>query len=113
MRELRCAMPSRDRANQRPAADVCTDRSCSGAAFASVRDSTDSYPRATDRHTLVDMTDEAARERAIQILVRSLYRDLKAQGFDDKHIVAVAIELLGKVTDELATERLPQRARVA
>jgi hypothetical protein len=59
------------------------------------------------------MTDDAARERAIQILVRSLYRDLKAQGFDDKHIVAVAIELLGKVTEELATERLPQRARVA
>jgi hypothetical protein len=66
-----------------------------------------------DRQTLTDMTDDAARERAIQILVRSLYRDLKAQGYEDKHIVAVAIELLGKVTDELATERMPRRARVA
>jgi nickel-dependent lactate racemase len=56
------------------------------------------------------MTDDAARERAIQILVRSLYRDLKAQGYDDKHIVAVAIELLGKVTDELSIERMPRRA---
>jgi len=56
------------------------------------------------------MADDAARDRAIQILVRSLYRDLKAQGFADKHIVAVAIELLGKVTDELSDERLPRRA---
>lgn len=48
------------------------------------------------------------RDRAIQILVRSLYRDLKAQGFSDKHIVAVAIELLGKVTD--ADDRLARRA---
>jgi len=56
------------------------------------------------------MTDDAARDRAIQILVRSLYRDLKAQGYADKHIVAVAIELLGKVTDGLADERLPRRA---
>lgn len=59
------------------------------------------------------MADDAARERAIQILVRSLYRDLKAQGYEDKHIVAVAIELLGKVTDGLASDRLPRRARVA
>jgi hypothetical protein len=50
------------------------------------------------------------RDRAIQILVRSLYRDLKAQGFDDKQILAVAIELVGKVTEELSEERLPRRA---
>jgi hypothetical protein len=56
------------------------------------------------------MTDEAARARAIQILVRSLYRDLKAQGFADKHILAVAIELVGKVTDVLSNERVPRRA---
>jgi len=56
------------------------------------------------------MPEDPLRERAIQILVRSLYRDLKAQGYDDKHIVAVAIELLGKVTDELSTEQLPRRA---
>lgn len=28
----------------------------------------------------------------------------------DRHIVAVAIELLGKVTDQLSTERMPRRA---
>ena len=56
------------------------------------------------------MTDDAARDRAIQILVRSLYRELKAQGFGDKHILAVAIELVGKVTDKLADEQLSRRA---
>jgi hypothetical protein len=56
------------------------------------------------------MTDDAARDRAIQILVRSLYRDLKAQGFADKHILAVAIELVGKVTDQLSDEQLARRA---
>jgi len=56
------------------------------------------------------MTDDAARDRAIQILVRSLYRELRAQGFGDKHILAVAIELVGKVTDKLSEEPLPQRA---
>ena len=56
------------------------------------------------------MTDDAARDRAVQILVRSLYRDLKAQGFGDKHILAVAIELVGKVTSELSKDQLPRRA---
>jgi hypothetical protein len=56
------------------------------------------------------MTDESDRARAVQILVRSLYRDLKAQGFADKHILAVAIELVGKVTDALSKDQLPRRA---
>ena len=46
----------------------------------------------------------------MKILVRSLYRDLVAQGFDHKQIVAVAIELLGKVTDTLADDAGQRRA---
>lgn len=53
---------------------------------------------------LVD--DDALKARAIQILVRSLYRDLVAQGYDDKQILAVAIELIGKVTDRASSEQL-------
>ncbi len=56
------------------------------------------------------MNDEALKARAVQIVVRSLYRELTAQGFDDKQILEVAIELLGKVTDKLSTEKLPRRA---
>ena len=54
------------------------------------------------------MNDVEARARAIRILVRSLYRELVAQGFDDKQILAVATELVGKVTDKLAEERQPR-----
>jgi len=54
--------------------------------------------------------DEAQRARAVRILVRSLYRDLVAQGFDDKQILAVAIELVGKVTEKLAGETTQRRA---
>jgi uncharacterized protein (UPF0335 family) len=66
--------------------------------------------RIGQRRIAFRLSDMNERDRAIQILVRSLYRDLKAQGFDDKHILAVAIELVGKVTDELSEERLPRRA---
>ena len=50
------------------------------------------------------MTDDEAKARAVRILVRSLYRELVAQGFDDKQVVAVAVELVGKVTDRLSSE---------
>ena len=56
------------------------------------------------------MTENEARERAVRILVRSLYKELLAQGFDDKQILAVAIELVGKVTDKLADDAEQRRA---
>jgi hypothetical protein len=56
------------------------------------------------------MNDEAASNRAVRILARSLYRDLVAQGFDDKQILGVAIELVGHVTEELAGRPAKRRA---
>jgi hypothetical protein len=56
------------------------------------------------------MDDEAGRARAVRILVRTLYRDLVAQGFDDKQVLAVAIELVGKVTEKLAEPSARRRA---
>ena len=56
------------------------------------------------------MTENEARERAVRILVRSLYKELVAQGFDDKQILAVAIELVGKVTDKLSADGEQRRA---
>jgi hypothetical protein len=54
--------------------------------------------------------DDDQKKRAVQILVRSLYRELTARGYDDKQILAVAIELIGKVTDRVASEQ-PKRRR--
>jgi hypothetical protein len=43
----------------------------------------------------------ADREKAVKILSKSIYKDLKAQGFDHKQIVALATELISQVTAEL------------
>ena len=44
------------------------------------------------------MTDREARIRAVKILAKSIYRELEAQGFDEKQIVSLATELIGEVT---------------
>ena len=66
--------------------------------------------RARRRVDAEDVTENEARERAVRILVRSLYKELVAQGFDDKQILAVAIELVGKVTDKLSADGEQRRA---
>ena len=53
--------------------------------------------------------DNEIRARAVRILVRSLYRELTTQGFDDKQILAVAIELVGKVTEKLSQDQAKPR----
>jgi len=55
------------------------------------------------------VTDDEARARAVRILVRSLHRSLVEQGFDDRAILAVATELVGRVTDKLAGDKQRRR----
>jgi hypothetical protein len=73
--------------------------------FTSATASSRWYCKVGDRATLRGMTDDSR----VTIVVRSLYKELTAQGFDDRQILAVAIELVGKVTDRLAQD--PQRRR--
>lgn len=57
------------------------------------------------------MTDREAKTRAVKILAKSIYRDLEAQGFDEKQIVALATELISEVTMKIsrANEKADQR----
>ena len=48
------------------------------------------------------MTEREAKSRAVKILAKSIYRDLEAQGFDEKQIVALATELISEVTLKIA-----------
>jgi hypothetical protein len=48
------------------------------------------------------MTERDAKSRAVKILAKSIYRDLEAQGFDEKQIVALATELISEVTVKMA-----------
>ncbi len=47
------------------------------------------------------------RNRSVRILAKSIFRELKQQGYDDKQIVALATELLSEVTDHVRPERAP------
>ena len=41
------------------------------------------------------------RERSLRILSKSLYRDLRQNGYEPKQIVAVASELIAQVTSDI------------
>jgi hypothetical protein len=49
------------------------------------------------------MSDREAKARAVKILAKSIYRDLEAQGFDEKQIIALATELISEVTNKLGS----------
>jgi hypothetical protein len=57
------------------------------------------------------MTDREAKTRAVKILAKSIYRDLEAQGFDEKQIIALATELISEVTSRMSrTDKAQQLA---
>jgi hypothetical protein len=51
------------------------------------------------------MSDREAKARAVKILAKSIYRDLEAQGFDEKQIIALATELISEVTTKMTSTR--------
>ncbi|MFT3692579.1 MAG: hypothetical protein QM831_05520 [Kofleriaceae bacterium] len=51
------------------------------------------------------MSDREAKARAVKILAKSIYRDLEAQGFDEKQIVSLATELISEVTSKMTSSR--------
>ena len=44
------------------------------------------------------------RKRALDILAKSLYRELTSQGYEQKHIVGLATRLLGELTSKEAVQ---------
>lgn len=44
------------------------------------------------------------RDRACRILARTMYKELRQNGFDHKQIVAIAGELISQVTEEIRPE---------
>jgi hypothetical protein len=51
--------------------------------------------------------------RAARILAKSIYRELTAQGYDDKQIVALATELISEVTKGMTHAEQPATDIVA
>lgn len=52
----------------------------------------------------------AERQKQVRILAKSLFRDLTAQGFDERQIVALATELISEVTTRMASESSAREA---
>lgn len=46
----------------------------------------------------------ATDTRGVEILARSLYRDLRAQGFSSEQIITLSSKLLSHVRDDLARQ---------
>ena len=46
-------------------------------------------------------TQPAGRERAVKILAKSIYKELRQNGYDPKQIVALSSELISLVTTEI------------
>jgi len=59
-------------------------------------------------------SERQIKTNAVRILAKSIYRDLEAQGFDEKQIVALATELISEVTTRISQrEPAPAAAAVA
>jgi hypothetical protein len=54
-----------------------------------------------------DPTPGLRDPRALAILAKTIYRELRASGYAEKDVMAVASELLGMVANEVQTRRAP------
>ena len=54
--------------------------------------------------TVQSETPVVNQERALRILSKSLYRDLRQNGYEPKQIVAVASELIAQVTSDISND---------
>lgn len=45
----------------------------------------------------------AERQKQVRILAKSLFRELTAQGYDERQIVSLATELISEVTTRMAS----------
>lgn len=54
-----------------------------------------------DREALDRPQSRGEREKAVKILAKSIYRELRTSGYDTREIVALSSELIGLITTEI------------
>ncbi|MEK6606127.1 MAG: hypothetical protein AABZ30_00535 [Myxococcota bacterium] len=52
----------------------------------------------------VSALPQADRDKALKILAKSIYRELKAYGYESRQIVALSTELIALVTQDMREE---------
>lgn len=54
-----------------------------------------------------DQTSDARDPRALAILAKTIYRELRASGYAERDVMALAGELLGMITNDVQARRNP------
>ena len=54
--------------------------------------------------TLVSQVSPGQPDRSLKIIAKSLFKELKANGYDSRHIVSLSTELISLVTSDLRGE---------
>lgn len=54
-------------------------------------------------------TPGARDSRALEILAKTIYRELRSSGYEARDVMALAGELLGQVTSEVRAKGAPRR----
>ena len=54
-----------------------------------------------DRAALEKPQGRGERDKAVKILAKSIYRELRASGYDAREIVSLSSELIGLITTEI------------
>jgi hypothetical protein len=57
-----------------------------------------------DREALEKPQGRSEREKAVKILAKSIYRQLRASGYETREIVALSSELIGLITTDIKPE---------
>jgi hypothetical protein len=58
-----------------------------------------------DREALDRTHPRGEREKALKILAKSIFRELRANGYDAREVVALSTELISLVTTEIRPEQ--------
>lgn len=58
----------------------------------------------------INPSSGAGDSRALSILAKTIYRELRSSGYAEKDVLALAGELLGMVTTEVQERRAPDSA---
>lgn len=56
-----------------------------------------------------DSTPGPRDSRAVAILAKTIYRELRASGYVEKDVMALAGELLGMITSDVQARRNPEK----
>ena len=72
------------------------------------REGYESMAQLLDRQSLEGPQSRGERDKAVKILAKSIYRQLRESGYETRQIVALSSELIGLITTEIKPDSSPK-----